>query len=224
MINVLIVDDDPMVSALNKRYVESVEGFRVKGLATTGEEALEYLKTKDIDLVILDVYMPRMDGLALLKEMRAVSIFTDVILVTAAKETDQINLALKLGAIDYLIKPFEFERLKESLENYLNRYNLLQQKNGIGQKDIDKITMGDHSLKNSRPQKGLHSKTLGRIKKFMKERQEQYISSDEIGEALGLSKVTIRKYLGYLESVGEVKLEIEYGSVGRPRYLYKFIE
>ncbi|KKH60506.1 response regulator, partial [Methanosarcina mazei] len=140
MINVLIVEDDPMVAELNKMYVETVAGFKVKGVASTGEKALEYLYNKNIDLVILDIYMPKMDGLSLFKKMRADGILTDVILVTAAHEVEHIDSALKLGAIDYLIKPFQYERLKASLENYLNRRLILQQKDDFQQKDIDKIT------------------------------------------------------------------------------------
>ncbi|MTI49321.1 response regulator [Sporosalibacterium faouarense] len=223
MINVLIVEDDPMVSELNKKYVESVRGFKVIGIARTGKDALDFLKSKNIDLVILDVYMPKMDGLRLLKEMRRSYILTDVILVTAAKEVDKIDSALKLGAVDYLIKPFQFERLKDALENYLDRQEVLQKQNDIQQRDIDRITMGDQNKRDNRLQKGLHRKTLVRIKSFMQKRKGDYLTSDEVANKLGLSKVTVRKYLEYLESIGEVKLEVEYGSVGRPSHLYKYL-
>ncbi|MGB7606688.1 MAG: response regulator, partial [Lutisporaceae bacterium] len=128
MIKVLIVDDDPMVAELNRRYVKSVPGFEVAAVLFNGEDALELLKSKRIELLILDIYMPKLDGISLLEEMRKNLIKTDVILVTAAREANEIDKALKLGAVDYLIKPFDGERVKKSLNNYLKRYNLMHGK------------------------------------------------------------------------------------------------
>ncbi len=223
MVNVMIVDDDAMVLDLNRRYVERIEGFKVKALASSGEEALIHLKNKNIDLIILDIYMPKMDGLSVLKRIRSISLNTDVILVTAAKDAEKIDTALKLGAVDYLIKPFQFERLKESLEKYLKRYQLLKNLKEIDQKDIDKITSKDSLNKQNKIQKGLHKYTLKKIKDFMKEKNDSYHSSDEIAEELGFSKVTVRKYLEYLVEIGEVSVDVEYGSIGRPSHRYKTI-
>jgi len=224
MINVMIVDDDAMVLDLNRRYVERVEGFKVKSLASSGEEALSQLINKNIDLIILDIYMPKMDGLSLLKRIRSISLKTDVILVTAAKDSEKIDSALKLGAVDYLIKPFQFERLKESLEKYLDRYQLLQKNGEVNQKELDKITSKDDLNKKNKIQKGLHKYTLEKIKDFMKEKNASYHTSDEIAEELGFSKVTVRKYLEYLVEIGELTVEIEYGSIGRPSHRYKVIK
>ncbi|MDF2592229.1 MAG: hypothetical protein K0S75_1695 [Clostridia bacterium] len=128
MINVLIVDDDPMVAELNKRYVENVPNFKVVAVLYNGEDALKLLKSKKIELLILDIYMPKLDGISLLEEMRKNLLKTDVILVTAATEVNEIDKALKLGAVDYLIKPFDGDRIRKSLNNYLKRYNLLHGK------------------------------------------------------------------------------------------------
>ncbi|MDW7667772.1 MAG: response regulator [Bacillota bacterium] len=224
MVNVMIVDDDAMVLDLNRRYVERIEGFKVKALASSGEEALSQLINKKIDLIILDIYMPKMDGLSLLKRIRSISLDTDVILVTAAKDAEKIDTALKLGAVDYLIKPFQFERLKESLEKYLRRYQLLKNLKEVNQKDLDKITSKDNLNNQNKIQKGLHKYTLKKIKDFMKEKSDSYHNSDEIGEELGFSKVTVRKYLEYLVEIGEVIVDVEYGSIGRPSHRYKTID
>ncbi|WP_026478595.1 response regulator [Alkaliphilus transvaalensis] len=222
MIRVLIVEDDPMVAQLNKRFVESIEGFKVLGVASNGEDALMFLKNNLVDLIILDVYMPKIDGLSVLKEMRKKFIKADVILVTAAKETENIDEALKLGAVDYLIKPFEFERLKSSLENYLLRYKLLQSKNTIQQEDIDRITKSSKIQNDAPLQKGLHRATLERIRGFMKKNDKESLTSEEIAEKVGMSRVTVRRYLEYLTTTEEIKLEVEYGSIGRPSHLYKY--
>lgn len=224
MIKVLIVEDDPMVAELNKRFVERVPEFTVAAVVNDGEKALSYLKTIKIDLVILDVYIPKLNGMEVLMEIRKLNIMVDVILVTAAKETDKIDDALKLGAVDYLIKPFEYERLKKSLENYLVRCKVLNNNNIIAQEDIDYITMSINKQKEIGLPKGIHKMTLNRIVQYLEKNKNRLVSSEEISEQLRMSKVTIRRYLDYLEYLGDVKLGIEYGTRGRPSYKYMYVK
>lgn len=223
MIKVLIVEDDPMVAQLNKRYVECINGFQVIAIACNGEDALRYVKNSTIDLIILDIYMPKLDGVSFLKELRKRAIKIDVILVTAAREAENIDEVLKLGAVDYLIKPFEFERLKHSLDNYLLRHELLNNKNQIEQEDIDRITNKQEKNSSYPLKKGLHKNTLESIRNFVRNNRSQAVTSEEVAERIGVSRVTARRYLEYLVSIQEVKLEIEYGSTGRPSHLYRYI-
>ncbi|PLX32918.1 MAG: hypothetical protein C0604_04465 [Clostridiales bacterium] len=226
MIKVLVVEDDPMVAYLNQRYVDSIAGFSVVKNIGDGEEALRVLRTEDIDLVILDIYMPKVDGLKLLEEIRNRFIHVDVILVTAAKELEVIDKALKLGAVDYLIKPFKFERLKDALEKYRGRYKFFNEEGSASQEDIDKLTKGrlaDLKSRKSLP-KGLHEKTLERIRIKLKENEDVFLNADEVAEKTGVSRVTARRYLEYLDSIGAIECEVEYGSVGRPSYVYRLIK
>lgn len=221
MIYVLIVEDDPMVAQINQKFVNSVKGFSVVGLASNGQEALLVIKNKKIDLLILDIYMPKLDGLAFLKEMRKNYHYIDVIIVTASKEANVIDRVLKLGAVDYLVKPFEYERLKESLNNYKIRFHLLKKNESIRQEDIDKITRGSSIQGNGIP-KGLQNKTLEMIRKILREHRDKQFSSEDIASKMHISRVTVRRYLEFLESIGEISLEIQYGSVGRPTNLYQY--
>jgi response regulator of citrate/malate metabolism len=224
MIKVLIVEDDPMVAQINKKYTERVEGFKVNAVCTNGKEALDIIEKRDIDLIILDIYMPKLDGISLLKYMRRECIMTDVIMVTAAQEADKLDEVLTLGAVDYLIKPFEFERFKETLERFMIRYQLLHTKNYMSQEDIDKIT-SQNKIKNSTEiQKGLNRRTLERVREFMKQHYDKYYTSEEIAKAMKMTRVTIRRYMEYMESQGELKCSIEYGAVGRPSNKYKYVE
>jgi response regulator of citrate/malate metabolism len=226
MIKVLVVEDDPMVAYLNQRYIDSVGGFTVVKNVGDGETALEILRQESIDLVILDIYMPKINGLELLEEIRKRFLQVDVILVTAAKELEVIDKALKLGAVDYLIKPFKFERLKDALEKYRNRYKFFNEEGSVSQEDIDRLTKGrtsDVMRKKSLP-KGLHAKTLERIRKKLQENNETFLNVDEIAEKAGISRVTARRYLEYLESIGAIEFEVEYGNVGRPSYVYRLIK
>ncbi|QZY54178.1 response regulator [Crassaminicella profunda] len=222
MIRVLVVEDDPMLAELNKRFVEKIDGFTVVAVSNNGEEAIKKLKYEKIDLVILDVYMPKIDGMELFRRVRKQNKMVDFILVTAANDTDKINEALKLGAVDYLVKPFEFKRLEKALFNYKARKKLFFQKPFVSQEEIDKLFIGEYK-EEKELKKGLHEFTLNRVMNFLKEHEKELLSSETLSENLAMSKVTIRRYLDYLENMGSIKKEIEYGSRGRPSYRYRYI-
>ena len=125
MINVLVVEDDPMVAQLHEHYLSQIKGFNLSDVANNGDMALKLLSKKSYDLLILDIFMPTMDGLQLLAKIREYGFDVDVIIVSAANDKDKIKQALRLGAVDYIIKPFEFERLNLALNNYLKRYHIV---------------------------------------------------------------------------------------------------
>lgn len=221
MANVLIVEDDPMVGQINKTYIESVEGFRVVSIIKDASSAIDYLKNHQVDLIILDIYLPKGDGISILKEIRQIGLNLDAIMVTAASESEKIEYALRYGAIDYLIKPFEYERLKRTLEKFNSRHILLNSNEKMKQEDIDKITIsGLWNIDNSM-QKGLNKHTLNHVMRFIDENAHRLLSAEELSDGLGITKVTVRRYMDHLEKIGFVVQDLEYGAVGRPSYKYK---
>lgn len=220
MIKVLIVEDDPMVAQINKKYTESIDNFIVIKICKDGIEAFNYIKENEVDLVILDIYMPKLDGIGLLKKMRKNQILIDVIAVTAAQNVEKVDEMFKYGVVDYLIKPFEYKRFKEALDKFMLKYKLLHEKTVVDQKDLDKIT--NIKNKNSKPQleKGLNIRTLNRIRKCIEGYKQNSFTSNDIAEKLKLSRITIRKYMEYMVSIQELRSEIEYGSIGRPKNIY----
>jgi len=115
---VLIVDDEPMVREVVARYLE-VDGFEVHEVAD-GAEALDWLQGHRPQLVVLDVMLPGVDGLSVLRHLRA-SGDTPVILLTArAEEVDRI-VGLELGADDYVVKPFSPRELAVRVRTVLRR-------------------------------------------------------------------------------------------------------
>ena len=119
MYKVLIVEDDPMVAMINEQYVRRNKQFCVVGVCKDGKSALEYLKENTVDLIVLDVFMPHMDGFETLQQIRKNKISAEVIMVTAANDRESLEEALHLGIIDYLVKPFTFERFQMALEKYV---------------------------------------------------------------------------------------------------------
>lgn len=222
MIKVLIVEDDPMVAQINRRYIEQLSEFIVAKICKNGREALEFLEDYSVDLIILDVYMQKLNGIDFLREIRKNNINTDVIMVTAANETKSLNEILSLGVTDYLVKPFEYERFILALNKFLKKYKLVHDKHNFTQSDIDLIVNKDYEG-NITIKKGLNEKTLKMIKEFMQENQSKKYTSEDIAEKVGLSRVTVRRYMNYMLEIKEITSEIDYSTGGRPSIKYKSI-
>jgi two-component system, CitB family, response regulator MalR len=217
MINVLIVEDDPMVAEFNKRYLEQVEGFALKGIAISGDEALKIITRTEIDLILLDIYMPGLSGLELLSQIRKVGKGVDVIVVSAASDSSSIKKALRFGAVDYLIKPFEFDRFYEALANYRGRAALMQDQKKLSQMELDKEIFNKYStIKQGELPKGLNRDTLKLVWEHIQGIEKESFSTEEISQRVGISRVSMRKYLSFLDQIGVLETDILYGPVGRP--------
>lgn len=220
MIKVLIVDDDSMVAHLNKKFLEKLGDFEWVGWAKNGKEAYEFIQTHAVDLMLLDVYMPIMDGLTLLEKVREEGLKLDVIMVTSAQDARSVDKILSLGAVDYLIKPFEFERFQFAFNTYRSRFEKMHKSAQLTQEDLDEMTGLKKISNRDEFHKGIDKMTMAQVKSFLR-KQSEFISTQDIGQALNISRVTIRKYLDYLQEANEVEVQTNYGGVGRPLNLYK---
>lgn len=222
MIRVLVVEDDPMVMDITCKYVESVPDFKVAARAGSGDAARERIAQNDIDLIILDIFMPGSSGLDFLGEIRADGCMADVVFLTAADDTEFINRAQKLGFVDYLIKPFNYERFKTALNNYLKMRDLFRANEKATQEQLDSMLHPTLPSESGRVTKGMHPKTLETIRHYLESSSaDAVITQQELVENLGLSRVTVRRYMEYLASINEVAVQMVYGTVGRPSYTYR---
>lgn len=219
-VEVVIVEDDPMVVEVNRGFVNAVPGFRVAGVARTGREAVEMIKEKAPDLVLLDIYLPDMDGVTTLQEIRRQGIPTDVIMVTAAQDADTIQNVFRYGAIDYIVKPFKFTRLKSALNCYLSLHNRFKRQAQMNQAEIDSLALSRGQQLEDGVPKGLNEITLKQVYLHLL-KEGKALSAEDVAEGVGLARVTARRYLDFLEKSGKVMLELQYGSVGRPVNRYK---
>lgn len=121
MTKLLVVDDDPHIRELVKLFLTR-EGFEIIE-ASDGLEALRQLELEQVNMVILDVMMPNMDGWALCKELRNTTELP-VLMLTAKGETTQKLKGFELGADDYLVKPFEPLELIARVKALLKRYRI----------------------------------------------------------------------------------------------------
>lgn len=219
MISVLVVEDDPMVAQLHEHYLSQIKGFQLCDIAGNGDAALKMLHQKSYDLLILDVFMPTMDGLQLLAKIRENEFDVDVIIVSAANDKDKIKQALRLGAVDYIIKPFEFERFSLALNNYLKRYHIVETQNVIEQATLDQTIIRRDDQTAANLPKGLDKNTLATVWDCIKS-IDGIFTTEEVAAMVGISRVSIRKYLEFLKSLHLLKLDLHRGSVGRPVYKY----
>ena len=218
---VLIVEDDPMVSMINEQYVNRNKAFRVVKKCKDGKSALEYLENNDVDLIVLDVYMPLMDGFETLRQIRKNKKSVDIIMVTAANDRASLEEALHLGVVDYLVKPFTYDRFRIALDKYVSQVAALKDLDTLNQKNIDFIIENAHKKSEELYPKGIQGKTLQTILDEMKKNPSKWMTGDEIAERIGLTGVTVRRYLNYLTEKGILLSEIDYETGGRPCMRYK---
>lgn len=217
-IRVLIVEDDPMVAEINRKYTEAVKGFTVVKMVRKGDEALEQVSRVRPALVILDNYLPEKTGLEILNVLRRDEWPIDVIMITAADDAHTVTRAFRQGIIAYITKPFTFERYRSVLEAYRDFRLQTGKKKRLGQAEIDSLAArgsGRLNLELSKMPKNYNSQTRDLIINFLVGQQSAQ-SAEEIAVKAGLSRVTARRYLEYLVEQGQVRRTLDYLAVGRP--------
>ncbi|MEV4160707.1 response regulator [Nonomuraea dietziae] len=214
MIRVLVVEDEEVTAEANRLFVERVEGFTVAGVARSGGEALRFLRRCEVDLILLDLYLPDMHGLEVCRAVRAAGLACDVIVVTSARDLAVVRNAVSLGVAQYLLKPFTFATLREKLLRYADFRASEGEVTGQGDVDRALATLRGHS---SLP-KGMTQDTLDAV---CAELRRSPMSAQAVGAAIGVSRVTARRYLEHLVDTGSADRVPQYGGVGRPELLYR---
>lgn len=221
MIRTLVVDDDYMSASIHRSYTERVGGFTVVGEAHTGEEALKLIRRLRPDLVLLDIYLPDMSGVEVIRRLRQEQQPVDVLALTAAKDVDTLRAAMQGGVVHYLVKPFLFDTFRERLEGYAALKGRLERLREASQDDVDRIfsLLRAHGSKGL--PKGISGPTLGRVIDALREEGEE-MTAVAVARSAGVSRGTARRYLEYLVSLGSVELTLRYGAAGRPEHLYRW--
>lgn len=225
---VLIVEDDFRIAGINRSLIEQAQDFRVVGMSRSRAETLEWLAghANQVDLVLLDVFLPDVEGLGLLWEIRRDYRELDIVMVTAAKEVDTVEEALRGGVFDFLIKPVESQRVCKMLERFRARRRLMAERKELSQDQLDQAMSSLYGAQQTTTArrglpKGVDALTLDTVKTVLQERGEPMTAS-ELAEKIGSSRSTARRYLEHLVSDGVVSAEQSYGEVGRPQRYYRW--
>lgn len=226
MIKVMLIEDDPMVRDINTKFVGKLSGFEVIFCTGNIEEAKEKIQELAPDLILLDIFLPKGNGLELLKWVRSKELCSDVILITADKSSGAVQEAFRYGAVDYLVKPFTFERFKEALTQFKKRYESINISDEVQQDTIDKFILNaakESTIKEwHNLTKGLSVRTYEQILTAAENRPGVF-TADELAEGLGMARVTVRRYLDHMVKENKLQLEVEYGKIGRPTHFYKIV-
>lgn len=219
MIKILIVEDDPAIAEIHRRFVQRLAGFEVLGVALTLFDAREQIDILKPDLVLLDVWLPDGEGFTLLRELRQAGASLDVILLTAAREANALQEAMRLGVVDFILKPVVFERLRDTFDNYCQSRAALAALADIDQQAVDALfgTPLQQVAAGGLP-KGIDALTLQRVLAAL---TGVGASAEEIGNRVGVSRTTARRYLEFLVGQQLASPELEYGTVGRPERRYR---
>ncbi len=226
MIQVLVVDDDFMVARLHSSIVSRQPGFEVVGAARTGAEALAAVRSLRPDLVLLDIYLPDMSGLDVLRKFRESSADypVDVIVISAAREVDTLRTALRGGVFQYLVKPFEIESLRSRLEEYAVHWAELHRLTDIDQAEVDRVFRAQRSRGSVAPPKGISPETTDLVVQALGKAPEDGMSASECAEVTGLSRSSTRRYLEHLVTIGRAEMRPRYGVAGRPERRYRLLQ
>jgi response regulator of citrate/malate metabolism len=224
MISVLIVEDEAIAAEALEKYVSRVAGFVVAGTIRTAAETLRRLALERIDLVLLDIYLPDMNGLDVVRAMRAAAYSSDVIVVTRARDLKVVHAAASYGIVHYLVKPFTFAALRDKLERYRDYHSQLNAARPfVTQADIDRILAAVHSTGATELPKGMSRESLYAVVAIVRGAADtSALSAAEVAASLGASRVTARRYLEYLAEIGLVLRRTRYGGPHRPAVEYRW--
>ena len=224
-IRVLIVEDDPKIAELHRAFTARAEGYEVVGVSAGLGPAMPMVETLRPDLILLDLYFPEGSGLDLLRAIRARELETDVILITAAREFGPLREAMRGGVFDYIIKPVMAERFNDCLDKYREYRRGLSGADPMEQETADYFRRPSGAARPSPRDgglpKGVDALTLDKVRAVFKDEDARRgLSAEEAGARIGASRSTARRYLEHLVSVGFVRPDVVYGSVGRPERKY----
>lgn len=223
MIRTLVVDDDFMAATIHREFTERVAGFEVVGEATTGAEALQLAAQLKPDLMLLDVYLPDLSGIEVLRRLRATpQAYVDVIAITSAKDVMVLREAMHLGVVHYIVKPFTFTTLRERLETYASLKTQLDHLQQADQLEVDRLyqLLRTRNVHASLP-KGISAPTLAHVVEILRSARAG-LSSSELATRASLSQGIARRYLRFLADSGMVNLTLRYAPAGRPEHIYRW--
>ncbi|OLS37303.1 response regulator [Bacillus sp. MRMR6] len=212
-----------MVAEINRRSIDLIKGFELVGIAESVESALLIMEKKKVDLLLLDIHMPGENGWKLMSKIRGLESEMDVIVITASCDKESIKKGLRFGAVDYLIKPFEFERFQSALVTYQTEQRVMDNKDQLKQTDLDQFLLHKDQvvLESYELPKGLTKDTLCKVWKQAIKMGGNAFSTEELASKVGISRVSMRKYVHFLADIHALETNIEYGGVGRPVYMHR---
>ena len=238
-IRVLIVEDEPAAAEALALHVGRVPGYGVAGHVGTGADALRRVVAGGVDLVLLDIYLPDMSGLEVLRRLRAAGLTVDVIATTRARDLSVVQAAVSFGVTQYLVKPFTSAAVRQKLDRHAAYRASLAAHLPVAQGEIDNLFGAlRETAESAGLPKGISRESLQTVVASLRTALEHDArgahpededevgarSAAEIARELGMSRVTTRRYLEYLVDAGLARRQARYGGgTGRPELEYRYL-
>ncbi|MDN7227941.1 response regulator [Planococcus liqunii] len=224
MIKVVIAEDDFRIAQVQEQFLQKVTDVKLVGKALNAKETLKLLSEHEVDLLLLDIYMPDELGTELLPKIRENHPLVDIIMVTAATERTMLEKAVKYGVFNYLLKPVTMKKFVETIEDYKRKKKLLSAAEEVDQTMIDRYfgSINQSAAIQKDLPTGVDRHTLDKVKDVVEKLKG--VSIDEMSEELGVSRTTARRYLEYLVLIDVCVAKHDYGIVGRPQRKYYLLE
>jgi response regulator of citrate/malate metabolism len=223
VIRVLVVEDDEVAAQAHRAYVERVPGFAVAGVVRSAAAVPRALRQERVDLVLLDMYLPDGTGIDVCRALRAGGHLVDVMMVTSARDLAVVRAAVSTGVVQYLLKPFTFPALRDKLERYARfRREVDRDAGAVDQTEVDHLLATLRGNDGQALPKGLSGSTLDSVTAALRDAGDDGLPAGTAAAALGMSRVTARRYLEYLADNGLAVRRSQYGQVGRPEVWYRW--
>ncbi|KZM73711.1 response regulator [Nocardia terpenica] len=212
-LSVLVVDDDFRVANLHAGIVSALPGFAVGATVNTLAAARTAITGSAFDLALVDVYLPDGSGIDLVRE-----ISFDAMMLTAATEADTVRSALSAGALGYLVKPFDHAALAARLAGYA-RYRRILSVPVVTARDVDTAVEALRPVGPATVSAATASPTKDLVLQAVRDSPSS-LSAAEVSAVTGVSRATAQRYLANLVAAGSLRMQLRYGSTGRPEQEY----
>lgn len=215
----LVVSDIDIIRDEKIRFLQEQKLFSSVGGASNAEQAISDLKKYSYGIIILDLDSSK-SNMDLLKWIRAEKLFVCAIMMSLDNSVEYISEAFSYGVSDYIIKPNTQKRFCEAAVRAVHKRECLLQYKVMSQEEVDQcITSSVFIAPNESRSKGISSETLSFIKSAVSQMSPGFTSA-QVAQQTGLSRITVRKYLERMCEDGTLKIELEYGEIGRPEKHY----
>lgn len=225
-VTVLAVDDSPDILFALSAICE-LEGWRAI-TTTEGADAIELVKTEQPDIVLVDYHMPRMDGIEVVRSIRAVNPGISIVVLTIEGSRSVADAFLAAGADDFALKPVKpidlISRIRVHLRTARSTAPPAAAETNISAPPRYNTSLRGPEKSAVQPEeyvKGISPFTLSIVCRILQERRE-YLTINEISAGCGLAYQTAYRYLTYLVGEGTVAVHSEYGRQGRPKQKYRW--
>ena len=228
MINVLIVEDEPLIAAAHRAYLERIQGFSIAAVVHTARDAMRAAaeaasSESPIDLVLLDIGLPDANGITLASALSGLRPAPDIIAITSERDLEMVRAAVGHGALSYLLKPFTFAAFRDRLERYRRYRSALPAGiDAASQAEVDRALAELRiSTDKAVAPKGAAPGTTDEIARAVRDSADG-LTADEVARRVGVSRVTAWRYLERLADDGTVSRRTDYGKAGRPKTRYQW--